>query len=209
MCMTLDLFASEPNGSCVCTQIAMPDADVCLYPAIFLESDADQLFSELKQEIIWEQEQIEMYGRVHNVPRLTAWYGDEFKTYTYSGITAHSRPWTNSLLTIKDRIESISSFKFNSVLLNLYRSGNDSVSWHSDDEPELGRNPIIASLSLGQTRTFQMKHKTKPTEKQKIVLKHGDFLLMKGCTQHHWLHQIPKSRTSMQERINLTFRVVE
>jgi len=187
----------------------MPDADVCLYPAIFLESDADQLFSELKQEIIWEQEQIEMYGRVHNVPRLTAWYGDEFKTYTYSGITAHSRPWTNSLLTIKDRIESISSFKFNSVLLNLYRSGNDSVSWHSDDEPELGRNPIIASLSLGQTRTFQMKHKTKPAEKQKIALKHGDLLLMKGCTQHHWLHQIPKSRTSMQERINLTFRVVE
>ena len=207
--MNRDLFAEDCVKSNKGIQIDMPDADVCLYPAIFSLEEADLFFRELRHEIVWQQEQIEMYGRVHNVPRLTAWYGDEFKTYTYSGITAHSRSWTNSLLTIKDRIESISSFKFNSVLLNLYRSGNDSVSWHSDDEPELGRNPIIASLSLGQTRTFQMKHKTKPAEKQKIALKHGDLLLMKGCTQHHWLHQIPKSRTSMQERINLTFRVVE
>ena len=186
----------------------MLDADVSLYQSLYSTIEADLLFDELKREIIWEQEDIEMFGQKHKMPRLTAWYGDEDKTYTYSGITSHPRPWTNCLLNIKQKIEMISQASFNSVLLNFYRSGADGVAWHSDDEPELGVNPVIGSVSFGQQRTFQMKHKIKKDEKHKILLGHGDFLLMKGCTQHHWVHQIPKSKTNMKERINLTFRTV-
>jgi len=186
----------------------MPDADVSLYQSLYSTIEADFLFDELKREIMWEQEEIEMYGQKHKVPRLTAWYGDMNKTYTYSGITSHSRPWTSCLLKIKQKIETISQTSFNSVLLNFYRSGADGVAWHSDDESELGRNPVIGSVSFGQVRVFQMKHKTKTNERQRINLGHGDFLLMRGCTQHHWNHQIPKSKTNMKERINLTFRTV-
>ena len=113
------------------------------------------------------------------------------------------------MLKIREKIEKISKIKFNSVLLNLYRSGSDSVSWHSDDEPELGKNPVIGSLSLGETRQFQMKHKFNRDLKQKILLQHGSFLLMRGKTQHHWLHQIPKRKNLKGERINLTFRVIK
>ena len=186
----------------------MPDADVSLYQSLYSTIEADLLFNELQRDIMWEQEEIEMYGQKYKVPRLTAWYGDENKTYTYSGITSHSRPWTSCLLNIKQKIETISQASFNSVLLNFYRSGEDGVAWHSDDESELGRNPVIGSVSFGQERAFQMRHKTKTNERQGINLGHGDFLLMKGCTQHHWVHQIPKSKRDMKERINLTFRTV-
>ena len=113
------------------------------------------------------------------------------------------------MLEIREKIEKISKSKFNSVLLNLYRSGSDSVSWHSDDEPELGKNPVIGSMSLGEEREFQMKHKYDRDLKQNILLQHGRFLLMKGKTQHNWLHQIPKSKSIKGERINLTFRVIK
>jgi len=206
--MHRDLFSEDCVKSNKGIQIDMPDADVCLYPAIFSLEEADLFFRKLKHEIVWQQEQIEMYGQIHQTPRLSAWYGDEFKSYTYSGITSHPRAWTDNLLKIKQRVASISSHQFNSVLLNLYRTGADSVAWHSDDEPELGREPVIASVSFGQARSFQMKHKTKVAEKQKILLSHGDLLIMKGKTQQHWFHQIPKSKRSMQARINLTFRVV-
>jgi len=203
--MSYNLFESD---SVLGIHLNMPDADVSLYQSLYSTTDAGLLFNELKQQTIWEQQEIEMYGKTHQVPRLTAWYGDENKTYTYSGITAHSRPWTPCLLHIKQKVEAISQAKFNSVLLNLYRSGADSVAWHSDDEPELGVNPVIGSVSFGQVRPFQMRHKTKTQERQSINLGDGDFLLMKGCTQHHWFHQIPKSKTGMKERINLTFRFV-
>jgi len=205
--MNYDLFEID-SGLEAGIHFDMPDADVSLYQSMYSTIEADLLFNELKREVMWEQEEIEMYGQKHKVPRLTAWYGDEDKTYTYSGITSHSRPWTSCLLNIKQKIETISQASFNSVLLNFYRSGADSVAWHSDDEPELGRNPVIGSVSFGQQRFFQMKHKILKEEKQKIILGHGDFLLMKGSTQHYWVHQIPKSKTTMKERINLTFRTV-
>ena len=204
-----DLFSYSNAGSTNCSEIEIPDAEVFLYPTLLSCHEADQLFDTLKKNIIWEKQKIKLYGEVHDVPRLTAWYGDPNKSYIYSGIKLNTNPWNAVLLKIREKIEKISKIKFNSVLLNLYRSGSDSVSWHSDDEPELGRNPVIGSLSLGETRQFQMKHKFNRDLKQKILLQHGSFLLMRGKTQHHWLHQIPKRKNFKGERINLTFRVIK
>ena len=204
--ITYDLFNYENSGSTNCAEIEIPDAEVYLYPSLFSYQEADQLLVNLKTSIIWEKQKIKLYGRVHDVPRLTAWYGDPNKSYEYSGIKMETKPWNSSLLQIKEKIETISKTKFNSVLLNLYRSGSDSVLWHSDDEPELGTNPVIGSLSLGEARQFQMKHKDDRDLKQNILLQHGSFLLMKGKTQHNWLHQIPKRKNIKGERINLTFR---
>ena len=207
--VTYDLFSYSNPGRTNCSEIVIPDAEVFLYPTLLSYHEADQLFDTLKKNIIWEKQKIKLYGEVHDVPRLTAWYGDPNKSYIYSGIQLDTKPWNAALLEIKEKIEKISKIKFNSVLLNLYRSGSDSVSWHSDDEPELGRNPVIGSLSLGETRQFQMKHKFNRDLKQKILLQHGSFLLMRGKTQHHWLHQIPKRKNLKGERINLTFRVIK
>ena len=207
--VTYDLFSYSNAGSTNCSEIEIPDAEVFLYPTLLSCHEADQLFDTLKNNIIWEKQKIKLYGEVHDVPRLTAWYGDPNKSYIYSGIKLNTNPWNAVLLKIREKIEKISKIKFNSVLLNLYRSGSDSVSWHSDDEPELGKNPVIGSLSLGETRQFQMKHKFNRDLKQKILLQHGSFLLMRGKTQHHWLHQIPKRKNLKGERINLTFRVIK
>ena len=156
------------------------DAEIFLYPSLLSYHEADNLFDNLKTSIIWEKHKIKLYGGVHDVPRLTAWYGDSNKSYVYSGIKLKTKLWNSALLKIREKIETISKTKFNSVLLNLYRSGADSVLWHSDDEPELGTNPVIGSLSLGEAREFQMKHKYNRDLKQKILLQHGSFLLMKG-----------------------------
>ena len=207
--VTYDLFSNSNAGRTNCSEIVIPDAEVFLYPTLLSYHEADQLFYTLKKNIIWEKQEIRLYGEVHDVPRLTAWYGDPNKSYIYSGIKLNTNPWNAALLKIREKIEKISKIKFNSVLLNLYRSGSDSVSWHSDDEPELGLNPVIGSLSLGETRQFQMKHKFNRDLKQKILLQHGSFLLMRGKTQHHWLHQIPKRKNLQGERINLTFRVIK
>ena len=206
--ITYDLF-SYSNSVCEdCSEVDIPDAEVFLYPSLLTNQEADQLFDILKISIIWEKHKIKLYGRVHDVPRLTAWYGDPNKSYEYSGIKLKTRLWNAALLKIKEKIETISKTKYNSVLLNLYRSGSDSVLWHSDDEPELGKNPVIGSLSLGEAREFQMKHKYNRDLKQNILLQHGSFLLMKGKTQHNWLHQIPKRKNLKGERINLTFRTI-
>ena len=143
------------------------------------------------------------------VPRLTAWFGYPDTTYSYSGITMTSQPWTPLLLELKSLVEAqVPSTAFNSVLLNLYRDGNDSVSWHSDDEPELGRNPVIASVSLGQARTFRLKHKVDRTiPPVEIELTHGSLLVMRDALQHHWKHELPKRKSpDLGPRINLTFR---
>ena len=207
--ITYDLFSYSIAGRTNCSEIDIPDAEVFLYPSLLSYHEANQLFDTLKKNIIWEKQKIKLYGEFHDVPRLTAWYGDPNKSYIYSGIKLETKPWNAVLLKIREKIEKISKTKFNSVLLNLYRSGSDSVSWHSDDEPELGRNPVIGSLSLGETRQFQMKHKFNRDLKQKILLQHGSFLLMSGKTQHNWLHQIPKRKNLKGERINLTFRVIK
>tara|TARA_R110002072_G_scaffold247825_1_gene406956 strand:- start:1527 stop:2147 length:621 start_codon:yes stop_codon:yes gene_type:complete len=203
--MTYDLFADESPNLPIGTKVSIPDSDILHFHGLFAPSDADDLLARLKSEIQWQQEKIKLYGQVHDLPRLTAWYGDAGKKYNYSGIVVDSLTWIEPLLEIKKRIEAVSGVAFNSVLLNRYRSGADSVSWHADDEQELGRNPVIGSVSFGEARPFQLKHKTKD-ERTKIVLHHGSYLLMQGATQHNWLHQIPKSKKTLSERINLTFR---
>ncbi|MDA0657455.1 MAG: alpha-ketoglutarate-dependent dioxygenase AlkB [Planctomycetota bacterium] len=190
------------------TRLEMPDADVVYFPAIFSTEECLRYFQSLSQVIQWTQDAITMYGRKIYTPRLTAWYGDSGTKYTYSGIAKTAIPWTSELLQIKERLEPLSNTVFNSVLLNLYRDGNDSVAWHSDNEPELGTNPTIGSVSFGETRRFQFKHKQAANRRISIALTDGSFLLMRGPTQHHWVHQVPKSKSKINERINLTFRVI-
>lgn len=186
----------------------LTQGELVYYPHFFSLAESDCYLEQLTSEIDWRHEPIKLYGREILQPRLTAWYGDAGKSYTYSGIEMQPQPWTAALLTIKQEIETIAGVIFNSVLLNLYRHGQDSVAWHSDDEPELGINPVIGSVSFGVTRKFQLRHKVQKELKQTIELSHGSFLLMKGTTQHHWQHQIPKTARVKDPRINLTFRVI-
>lgn len=188
--------------------LPMPDAEVTFYRDFFGAEEREQLFQALVDGIQWKQETARFAGKAVPLPRLTAWYGDTGKIYRYSGITVEPIPWTPLLLSIKNRVEAAADTTFNSVLLNFYRGERDSVAWHSDDEPELGINPVIASVSLGATRKFQFKHKTNPDLRTAIDLTSGSLLLMAGMTQHFWKHQIPKTTKPIGSRINLTFRVI-
>lgn len=197
----MDLFTS-PND---CIQLKMQDADVSYYPVLFEKKLADHFFEILIASVRWQQDDIKVFGKIYKQPRLTALYASNNNTYTYSNITMKPHQFTEELLLIKNKIETICSETFTSCLLNLYRNGQDSNGWHADNEKELGPEPVIASISFGEERVFHFKHKTKDL-KQKIVLEHGSLLLMRGKTQEHWLHQIPKSNKNMKPRINLTFR---
>jgi alkylated DNA repair dioxygenase AlkB len=189
--------------------LAIPDAEVLYYPSLFGTSESVDFFQDLTLSIAWEQREIKVPGKIVPLPRLTAWYGDPGKTYRYSGMTHNPHSWTPALTTIKERIEAAADAQFNSALLNLYRNEQDSVSWHSDDEPELGENPVIASVSLGAARMFQFKHKHESKLRLTIELTSGSLLLMRGTTQKFWKHRIPKSKEPCGARINLTFRIIQ
>jgi alkylated DNA repair dioxygenase AlkB len=187
----------------------IPDCDLYWKREFFDVSESDGYFQTLSARVQWRQDAIKYGRKVIQVPRLTAWYGNSGKNYAYSGISMKPVPWSAPLLKIKQAVDDEAGVEFNSVLLNYYRDERDSVAWHSDDEPELGKNPIIASVSFGATRRFVMKHKKqKQLAKIEMELSHGSLLLMRGPTQHHWLHTIPKSRVPVGPRINLTFRVI-
>ncbi len=209
--LNLNLFQqSEITSNLQIEQFSIPDAELTLYLSYFSDKESDLIFQKLLTEINWRQDKIKFYGKEINIPRLTAWYGDSGKSYTYSNITMNPLPWTPVLLTIKKRIEEIAKISFNSVLINFYRDGKDSVAWHSDDEPELGKDPIIASVSFGGVRKFQLRHRfNKELAKVELNLTHGSLLMMKGKTQECWQHQIPKTAKSVMPRINLTFRVIK
>jgi alkylated DNA repair dioxygenase AlkB len=191
-------------------QFDIPDAKLVLYEHFFSKPDADRLYKELLEKTQWQQSNITVYGKTHLTPRLTAWYGDSSQSYAFSGTKMEPHPWTEDLLFIRDKIGKATGIKFTSVLLNLYRNGQDSVGWHRDDEAELGENPVIGSVSFGETRPFQIRHKfRKDVEKITIPLNHGSFLLMAGPMQHFWEHQIPKTAKDINPRINLTFRIIK
>ena len=190
------------------TQIALPDAEVALIPSFYDADTSTELFDKLGLELCWEQETIKLYGKQHPVPRLTALYGDCGLSYTYSGIGAQAKPWTSLLLQIKRDIEHATHHQFNSVLANLYRNGQDSNGWHADNEPGLGRRPVIAPLSLGASRDFQFKHRQMREHRYSWAHAHGSLLVMAGDMQAHWLHSIPKRRRARDARINLTFRTI-
>ena len=164
----------------------------------------------LSTEVAWKQNHIKMFGKVYNEHRLTAWYGDQGLSYKYSGIQLLSTAWLDLLNELKSKLNAAASTEFNSALLNYYRDGQDSMGYHQDNEPELGQNPVIASLTFGAARTFQLKHITDKTLKRKdILLNSGSLLIMAGTTQHYWKHQIPKTKKPIGPRLNITFRVIK
>ncbi len=184
------------------------NGEYIFFPNFFSKAESDSFLINLRRNIVWKQESMHMYGKKIDFPRLTAWYGNNDKPYSFSGITLQPLPWSSEILSIKSKIESVAKTAFNSVLLNLYRDGNDSISWHTDAEKELGTNPVIASVNFGATRKFQLRH-IKTKEKLEIELTHGSLLIMQGELQHFWQHQVPKTSKVVGERINLTFRVIK
>ena len=189
--------------------LQLPDSDIVYYPNFLGAKEADHYFKSIKATTPWQQDDITVFGKTYPQPRLTALFGENSKPYSYSNITMHPHAFTAELLELRNKLQMEIGVHFTSCLLNLYRHGKDSNGWHSDDEKALGKNPIIASISLGQERYFHLKHKLKKDLKQKLLLEHGSLLLMKGETQHCWYHQIPKTAKTIQERINITFRVIK
>jgi alkylated DNA repair dioxygenase AlkB len=189
--------------------VPMVDADVRLMPSFYGKTESAELMRRLVDETPWRQETITLWGKQHLQPRLSAWYGDADSGYTYSGVVLRPQPWTATLARIKSDVENATACRFNSVLLNFYRDENDSVGWHSDAEPELGKFPVIASLSLGETRTFRLRHRSRKDQKPVAIdLIDGSLLLMAGATQRFWQHAVMKEREPRGPRINLTFRTV-
>ena len=196
-------------NSRVLEQLAIVDADVSFSPKITLPCDTTELLHKLISTVPWRAEKVNVWGRTFNQPRLTAWYGEKGKSYTYSGIHMEPNPWTPALLEVKLAIESIVGVVFNSALLNYYRNERDSIGFHSDDEKELGSQPVIASFSLGEERTFVFKHKHSHTLKPaKLKLTSGSLLLMRDNTQKYWKHGIEKETKPCGPRVNLTFRQI-
>ncbi|WP_309091980.1 alpha-ketoglutarate-dependent dioxygenase AlkB [Phenylobacterium sp.] len=199
-----DLFASKLEP------IDMPDADVRYAPSVELGTSPRALFEELREGTAWRQEEVLVWGKRHLQPRLVAWFGDPGRAYSYSGISLKPEPWTQRLLEIRAIIQDLCGAEFNSVLLNYYRDHRDSMGMHSDDEPELGSRPIIASLSLGERRTLVFKSKRHdPPLTRRFLLPSGSLLMMAGETQLNWKHGIAKESRPCGARINLTFRQIK
>jgi alkylated DNA repair dioxygenase AlkB len=193
----------------VAEKLEMPDAGVYFYREAFTAQQNHRFLTGLIQGVAWRQDKIKLFGQEFLQPRLSAWYADAGKTYRYSNLLLEPLPWTPLLLEIKARTEAVTRQTFNSVLLNYYRHGQDSMGWHADDEPELGINPVIASVSFGAGRRFQFRHKyRKELPKINLALTAGSILLMQGATQHFWQHQLPKTTRVPEARINLTFRFI-
>lgn len=209
----MDLFEdllsdSEPEiEELLADRITGQGCSVELHRKIFSGEESTRLFRELLEEVKWEQREVTVYGKKHLQPRLVAWFGNPNTSYSYAGITLHPSPWIAPILEIKAACEKLTGITFNSVLLNQYRDGSDTVGWHSDDEPELGPNPTIVSVSLGAKRRFDLRHKA-TKETVKVPLPAGSVLVMTGQTQAKWAHQIPRTKKVNEPRINLTFRQV-
>ena len=185
--------------------LALDDAEIRLWRQVTLGHDYDELLQRLIDETRWRQERITVYGKPYLQPRLSAWHGD--LSYRYSGIRLDPLPWTPLLQQLRRRVESLTGLEFNSVLLNYYRDQNDAMGLHSDDERELGPRPVIASLSLGETRDLVLKHRTRRDLRTfKLALESGSLLLMQGPTQQHWRHGINRLKRTCGPRLNLTFR---
>lgn len=181
------------------------DGSAFYRPGFFNLLESERMFSSIKDETPWEERNIILFGKEVPQPRLACWYGD--MAYSYSGITLEPRPMTATLLEIRQRCEEVTSTKFNSVLVNLYRDGQDSMGLHADDEPELGSEPTIASVSFGGERNFRLRHR-QTRELQQISLASGSLLVMSGLSQACWMHDIPKTKRHVEPRINLTFRYI-
>ncbi|TZF91178.1 alpha-ketoglutarate-dependent dioxygenase AlkB family protein [Cognatilysobacter lacus] len=188
-------------------RLDLPDADVRLQPAWLTAADAAMAFATLHRAIDWENHPVRLFGREHAAPRLSRWFGDAGTAYRYSGIVREPSPWLPPLAALRERLSAELDVEFNSVLANLYRDGRDAMGWHADDEPELGSDPVIASLSLGATRRFVVKHRD-GTPRLAVELPAGSLLVMQGRTQANYRHALPRTARPVRPRINLTFRNV-
>ena len=189
------------------TELLPFDGSAVFHPWVLGDRDASQVFAELNESVPWEARSIRMFGKDIPQPRLVAWFGDPGCEYSYSGISMNLNEWTSQLLELKTLCEEVAGTTFNSTLANLYRNGNDKMSWHSDDEPELGVEPCIASLSLGATRRFKFRHRT-TKEVVECSLPSGSLIVMSGLSQKMWEHEVPRETRVTDPRINLTFRTV-
>lgn len=184
------------------------DGEVYYYPAVFSEAERNEYFNILFSGIRWKQEPVKIFGREILQPRLTAWYGDPDKSYTYTGLTMQADQWVHPLIDIKKIADQYSGVESTSALLNLYRDGNDGLGWHRDNEKMLGTEPVIASVSLGAPRLFQLRNYHNKQQVISIELEPGSLLIMKGASQKNWEHRVPKSKNEHGARINITFRRV-
>ncbi|QHG86011.1 alpha-ketoglutarate-dependent dioxygenase AlkB [Xanthomonas sp. NCPPB 1638] len=189
-------------------EVALPGAQIHWQRGWLDAAQADALLQTLLAQVRWEVHRIRMFGRVVDSPRLSSWIGDADASYRYSGTRFAPQPWLDALQPVRARLQAETGHPFNSVLVNRYRSGADAMGWHSDDEPELGAQPVIASVSLGATRRFAFKHRCNAALKQTLELGHGDLLLMGGDTQRYYKHALPRTVRLVGERINLTFRQI-
>ena len=203
-----DLFSSLGSEG-----LSLPGAELRLFQAWIENKEASELYASLSEGLVWTQPTIKIAGQTHKIPRLQSWVGEPEALYAYSGQTFEPAAWTDELLQLQARLKKEFGVLYNSVLVNWYRDGNDGVSWHADNEQELGPNPSIASVSLGETRKFSFKpspsnpHQAEAFNRA-LYLNNGDLLIMSGATQKNWLHAIPKTRQVVGGRINLTFRRV-
>lgn len=200
----MDLFSSKQDS----IELDLPPAKANFYPNFLSKEQADFLFKNLINNVDWNQEHINFMGKISPIPRLTYWYSKENKEYVYSGIKVFPVPYPEIIKRLNRLVEEKTGYEFNSVLLNLYRNGEDKVSWHADDEKSLGNEINIASISIGVEREFQFKSKHNSDDKQEIMLTHGSLLVMHNPIQKHWLHQIPIRKKIKEPRINLTFRYI-
>lgn len=189
-------------------QLLSKDGQAWLFPEFITGEKADAYLKNFMSDIQWKQEPILIFGKWVMQPRLTALYGTSDKSFGYSGITMKPHPMTAPILEIKNKLKDVSEIDFNTVLFNQYRNGHDSMGWHRDNETELGVNPVVASISFGDTRKFRLRHYREKKLSVDVQLTHGSLLLMTGATQHHWEHSLPKTAKSEQTRINLTFRKI-
>jgi alkylated DNA repair dioxygenase AlkB len=199
----MDLFETPGNSN-----LLPYDGEVNYYGRVIDLRAADQYFSALMESIAWKNDEAKIFGRHIITKRKVAWYGDDGYSYAYSGTTKAALSWTDELLDLKNRVEHITSERYNSCLLNLYHNGDEGMAWHSDDEKSLGKDTTIASLSFGADRKFALKHRLHKEETRSLLLEHGSLLVMKGATQTNWLHSLPKSKRVTKPRINLTFRTM-
>jgi alkylated DNA repair dioxygenase AlkB len=205
---SLDLTVRASVGASAVTTEVLPliDAELSWMPWFYDAAESAALLHTLLHNTPWRQDTLNFGGKAVAVPRLQAWYGE--RRYGYSGLKLTPLPWTPVLEAIRNKITATTGLPFNSALVNYYRDGNDSVAWHSDNERELGPDPLIASLSLGAERRFELKHRTVKQSKMNLILENGSLLLMGSGLQRHWLHQLPKDAGISAPRVNLTFRFI-
>lgn len=190
-------------------RLSLPQSEIWLWRAWLAEPVAADCYQDLLACLNWQQPELFIAGKMRKIPRRQAWHGDPAASYQYSGRRFTPSPWTETLTLLRSRLEQQCQAPFNSVLINHYRNGADSMGWHRDNEPELGKQPVIASLSLGATRRFCFKPANGGAQALAVELHSGDLLLMAGETQQHWLHALPKTRKPVDGRLNLTFRAIK